>query len=294
MTLLSVRHVTTYRYSAPVAFGEHRIMFRPRESFDQRLLDLNLKIEPSPSDFYWSHDAFSNCVAIAHFDRRSRELRFESTMTLEHTPSNAPDFRIRDDAKCYPFSYDAEELRDLSSCIEPRYGDRGGAVERWARNFLRHGAPTPTGELLKTMTYAIKDGFAYLRRAEPGAWAPSETLEHGRGSCRDFALLMIEAVRRLGLAARFVSGYIYVPDRDAATRLGGGSTHAWCQVYVPGAGWIDFDPTNGIVGNCDLIRVAVARDPSQATPLSGVWYGDPQAAIGMEVEVQVTTSASSA
>jgi transglutaminase-like putative cysteine protease len=126
-----------------------------------------------------------------------------------------------------------------------------------------------------------------VRRSEEGTHEPGLTLRLGHGSCRDLALLMVEAVRALGLAARFVSGYIYVPTRDMPDVRGGGSTHAWCQVYLPGAGWVEFDPTNGIVGNSDLIRVAVARDPRQAVPLSGTWYGRAETSLGMSVEVIV-------
>src|SRR4051812_29531032 len=140
-----------------------------------------------------------------------------------------------------------------------------------------------------TLTCGIKESLGYTRRHEDGTNTPLTTLNLGRGSCRDLALLMMEAVRCLGLAARFVSGYIYVPDRDQGTYLGGGSTHAWCQVYLPGAGWVEFDPTNGIIGNDDLIRVAVARDPAQAVPLSGTFFGDVEDELGMSVEVQVTT-----
>jgi transglutaminase-like putative cysteine protease len=143
-----------------------------------------------------------------------------------------------------------------------------------------------------TLTYAIKEGFTYTRRAERGTQDPVGTVRIGRGSCRDLALLMMEAVRSLGLAARFVSGYLYVPSRDlfgeGGGHVGGGSTHAWCQVYLPGAGWVEFDPTNGIIGNRDLIRVAVARDPSQAIPLSGTYAGSPDDELGMKVQVNVT------
>ena len=132
----------------------------------------------------------------------------------------------------YPFSYAPEELPDLLASIERRYPDPDRELERWARKFLRSGHPTGTGELLKTLTYGIKESFAYARRSEGGTHPPLTTLRLGRGSCRDLALLMIEALRCLGLAARFVSGYIYVPDRDGPERLGGGSTHAWCQVYL--------------------------------------------------------------
>ena len=153
--------------------------------------------------------------------------------------------------------------------------------------FLSPGESTPTGKLLMTMTRAISESFSYLRRVERGTQDPATTLRLRRGTCRDFALLMMEAARSLGLAARFVSGYLYVPSRDGKEYLGGGSTHAWCQVYLPGAGWVEFDPTNGIIGNRDLIRVAVARDPGQAIPLSGSYVGHPDDELGMTVEVNV-------
>ena len=138
-----------------------------------------------------------------------------------------------------------------------------------------------------TLTYAFTESFTYERRPEPGTRPPALTLKLGRGSCRDLALLMIEALRCLGLAARFVSGYLYVPSRDGPRYRGGGSTHAWCEVYLPGAGWVEFDPTNAIVGNRDLIRVAVARDPSQAIPLSGSYFGAADDFREMTVEVKV-------
>jgi transglutaminase-like putative cysteine protease len=167
------------------------------------------------------------------------------------------------------------------------YPDPNREIDHWVRKFLLPGRPTPTGTLLMTLTNAIKEGFTYKRRAEHGTQEPVATVRRGRGSCRDFALLMMEAVRSLGLAARFVSGYLYVPSRDGPEHIGGGSTHAWCQVYLPGAGWVEFDPTNGIIGNRDLIRVAVARDPSQAIPLSGTYAGSRKDELGMKVQVNV-------
>ena len=126
-----------------------------------------------------------------------------------------------------------------------------------------------------TLTYAIKEGFAYERREASGVQSPRHTLDRRRGSCRDFAVLMMEAARALGIAARFVSGYVFVPSEEGEpVRLGGGATHAWCQIYLPGAGWVEFDPTNGLVGGKDLIRVAVARDPAQAAPLTGAYFGN--------------------
>jgi transglutaminase-like putative cysteine protease len=287
MTIHTVRHITTYRYRRPVAFGEHQMMFRPRDSYDQRLIDSGLLIAPTPASISWMHDVFGNCVARAKFKGRAAELRFESTIRVEHYPSNAPDFQTRSAAKTYPFFYDPDELPDLAPSIARAYPDVNGEVECWAMRFLSPGKSTSTGKLLMTMTRAIQESFVYMRRSERGTQGPATTLLSRRGTCRDFALLMIEAVRSLGLAARFVSGYLYVPSRDGANYIGGGSTHAWCQVYLPGAGWVEFDPTNGSVGNRNLIRVAVARDPGQAIPLSGTYLGRADDDIGMTVDVNV-------
>jgi transglutaminase-like putative cysteine protease len=287
MAVLTVRHATVYRYSAPVAFGDHRMMFRPRDGYDQKVLDAALTIVPRPKEIRWIYDVFGNFVAVASFDARAEELSFVSHIRLEHTPSNLPDLQIESEARAYPFSYSEEELPDLQPFITPGYPDPDGAVEHWVRRFLRQGRPNETGALLMTLAAAIKESFVYVRRSEQGTHDPALTLRLGHGSCRDLALLMVEAVRALGLAARFVSGYLYVPSRDAPGHRGGGSTHAWCQVYLPGAGWVEFDPTNGIVGNRDLIRVAVARDPRQAIPLSGTWFGRAETSLGMSVEVMV-------
>jgi len=293
MPVLTVRHVTTYSYRQPVAFGEHRMMFRPREGHDQRLLEERLTITPAPADVRWLHDVFGNSVALARFSGRASELRFESVVRLDHAPLHALDFRLDEHAQTYPFSYSVDDLPDLSRSIERQCPDPDRQVERWAREFLRKdGGPTGTVDLLSAMTHAIKRTFAYMARHENGIQEPARTLRIRSGTCRDFAVLMIEAVRSLGLAARFVSGYLYSPGRDgeAGSHVGGGSTHAWVRVYLPGAGWVEFDPTNGIVGNRDLIRVAVARDPRQAVPLAGTYVGFPSDAAGMRVEVSVTAA----
>jgi transglutaminase-like putative cysteine protease len=288
MTILTVKHVTTYSYVVPVRLGEHRMMLRPRDSNDQRLLDATLDIEPRPQSIRWIHDVFDNCVAIANFAENTRSLRVESNITLEHTPFEEPEVLLEDRARYYPFSYDAEEMPDLARSIERHHADPSGELDRWVRRFLHQGRPTETGALLMTLTYAIKEGLSYERRTARGTQSPLQTLASRRGSCRDFATLMMEAARALGFAARFVSGYLYVPERDSGERyLGSGSTHAWCQIYLPGAGWVEFDPTNGIVGNRDLIRVAVAREARQAIPLHGSYFGDAADEEGMVVSVNV-------
>ncbi|MCW6507958.1 transglutaminase family protein [Lichenifustis flavocetrariae] len=287
MTVLSVRHVTTYNYKRPVRFGDHRIMFRPRDSYDQRLISSDLVITPEPRRIRWLHDVFGNCVAIANFSGEATQLLFDSSIVLDHTPLNAPDYSIEDYARSYPFTYGAEEMPDLVRLIERQFLDPDHKVDKWVKRFLRSGRATDTGQLLMTMTYAIKEGFTYTHRHERGTQDPLTTLNTSKGTCRDFAVLMMEAVRSLGLAARFVSGYLHVPSDADEEHVGGGNTHAWCQVYLPGAGWVEFDPTNGIVGNRDLIRVAVARDPRQALPLSGTFYGASEDNLGMKVSVDV-------
>lgn len=281
---LTVRHKSTYRYSEPVSFGEHRMMFRPRSGHDLRLVTSQLCITPTPARLHWLHDVFDNSVAIATFSDEASELLFDSTVTLEHFEAPLPEYAIEPYAAIWPFAYTSEEATDLVNARNRRYPDKG--VDAWARRFIARGGNTSTMALLRAMTTEIKDGFRYVRRAEKGVYRPAETLCRRSGSCRDFAVLMIDAVRSLGLGARFVSGYIFVPDHDA-TR-GGGATHAWLQIFLPGAGWVDFDPTNSIIGNQHLIRVAVAWDQHQALPLWGTWTGAPDSFLGLDIEVSVT------
>ncbi|MEO5806184.1 transglutaminase family protein [Devosia sp.] len=286
MTLLQVRHTTHYNYNLPVRFGEHRILVRPRDSIEQRLESFALKIAPEPAQLRWIHDVFGNCIAVAKFDRESSVLRIEANMVLDHTPEMALNFEIDDRVKTYPFLYAGEDATDLEANVQRQFPEQE-EVTRWAQRFVNASGATDTAGLLMTMTHGIKEGFKYLRRPDPGTQTPATTLSLRQGSCRDFALLMIEAARSLGFAARFVTGYIYSPARDDGEHRGGGATHAWCQVYLPGAGWVEFDPTNGIIGTRDLIRVGVSRLPRQAIPIGGTFIGKKDDYIGMEVDVLV-------
>ena len=290
MPTLTIKHITTYQYRRPVAFGEHRMMLRPQDSHDQSLIEAKLEITPAPTHIRRRRDAFGNHVDIARFAGRARELRFESTIRLDHSHADIHDLDIEEFAQVYPFIYDAEEMPDLVRFIEPHSVDPDRQLERWTRTFLRKDRATDTREFLINLTYGIKRTLKHVRRDEKGIQVPLQTLELGSGSCRDLAMLMIEAVRSLGMAARFVSGYLHIPDDDEHY-VGGGNTHAWAQVYLPGPGWVDFDPSNGIVGNRDLVRVAVVRDPRQAIPLHGTWTGFPADYLGMNVAVAVTSHA---
>jgi transglutaminase-like putative cysteine protease len=287
MPRLRIHHKTEYRYARPVAFGEHRVMLRPRDGHDLCVLESRLQIVPEPMRLRWIHDVFGNSVAIATFDERARKLTVISEVTVDHEPEEEFALTPDDPAYFYPFLYDNDEYPDLLHYVTPNYSDPDGELSAWARNFLDEDAPTPTFKILSSMTHGIRDSFNYRKRHEQGTQHPLDTLQTGSGTCRDYALLMIEALRRLGIAARFVSGYLFTGDDEL--HRGGGSTHAWVQVYLPSAGWIEFDPTNGITGSRDLIRVAVARDPRQAIPLHGTYLGPAEAFIDMKVNINVVS-----
>ncbi len=284
MSFLTVNHATIYRYREPVILGEHRMMFRPRESHDLRLIGVDLAIKPQPVHLRWLHDPFDNSVTIATFEGTTSELRFDSTVTLEHFEATLPEYTLEDYARKYPFRYADEDFPNLVRALNRDFPSE--RVAKWALQFLDPAETTDTMKLLRAMTFGISEQIPYNRRAEKGVQTADETLLIGRGSCRDFAVLMIDAVRSLGIAARFVSGYIFVPDSSGLA--GGGATHAWMQAYLPGAGWIDFDPTNSIIGNRNLIRVGVAWAPEHVLPLWGSYSGPAMAFIDMEVTVTVS------
>jgi len=288
MSFLTVHHATVYRYKEPVGLGEHRMMFRPRASHDLRLIRTMLAIAPQPVHLRWLHDPFDNSVAVATFEGTTSELRFESTVTLEHFENSMLEYSLEEYARAYPFRYSDEDFPNLARALAHQYPVEN--VAKWALQFLDPSDTTGTMKILRAMTRGIREEFIYTPRIEKGVQPPEETLRRGRGCCRDFAALMIEAARSLGVAARFVSGYIFVPNSFGAAG-GGGATHGWMQAYLPGAGWIDFDPTNSIIGNRNLIRVAVAWAPDQVPPLWGTFDGPPGAFLGMDVAVNVTEGA---
>jgi hypothetical protein len=230
---------------------------------------------------------YSEPVSVATFGEATCELQFESTVTLEHFETSMPEYPLEEYAKTYPFRYSDEDFPNLARGLARHYPCAG--MSQWSLQFLDPSDTTPTMKILRAMTSGIREQFTYTRRIEKGVQTPEETLQSGKGSCRDFAVLMIEAARSLGIAARFVSGYIFVPNSSGIA--GGGATHAWMQAYLPGAGWIDFDPTNSIVGNRNLIRVAVAWTPEQVLPLWGTYEGSPEAFLAMDVTVTVTEEA---
>jgi transglutaminase-like putative cysteine protease len=288
MKRLSVHHTTVYRYAKPVRFGPHRLMLRPRDSHDLRLVATELALAPA-AEIRWLHDVFGNSVAIAEFTGEAEELRIESTLHLERYGLVRPVFQLERDAVSYPFVYSSEDRADLGRQLERHSPDPAGTIEAWAKQFVRD-KPTDTLQLLADINNSIKAEFAYQTREEEGTQTPIETLQRHSGTCRDYAFLMMEAVRSLGFGARFVTGYLYDPKLEGMGddgTIGAGATHAWCEIYLPGAGWVEYDPTNALIGSEALIRVAVTRDPSQASPISGSYVGEAWDYLGMSVDVTV-------
>ena len=261
MNILRVSHRSEYRYRQPVVLGAHRLMCRPRDSHDLRLLDTGLTISPQPSELRWMHDVFGNSIALAAFSEPAEALVFESTFRAEHFPLSERTLIVDDYAAALPLSYSASETVDLASSQARHYPDPEHKLDAWVKALLDRTPGLATLDVLMAMIRGIKSEFAYRRREEVGVQSPVQTLELGSGSCRDFAVFMMDAVRCCGLAAQFVSGYLYDEALiDAGGGLvGGGATHAWIQVYLPGVGWVEFDPTNALVGGRNLIRVAAAH-----------------------------------
>ncbi len=287
MPILTVRHITTYRYRQPVAFGEHRMMLRPRDDADQTVLETGLEITPKPSQLVWTRDDFGNHIAIACIAERATELRFESRISVDHAPATFLAADIANDARRYPFAYAAEDMPALGRFIaQPA---QSAELERWAKSFLRADGTADTHALLTGMTQTIRRTFKHGARHQKGTREPVQTLALASGSCRDLAVLMIAGLRSLGIAARFVSGYLNLADPDD-DRITGGNTHAWVQAYVPGPGWVDLDPSSGMVGNQNLVRVAVVHEPREAIPLEGTFIGMASDHLSMDVAVKVATA----
>ena len=260
-------------------------MLRPRENRSLRLMNHELEVTPAAT-LTWAQDVFGNAVATAAFREPSDMLVIDSIAALELDVEQWPVFNIAASAASYPFLLTNDDMVDLGALRLQAYLDDGGQLREWAQGFIAE-TPTDTLVLLKDLSQAIATRVIYEIRESDDAQAPLCTLNRNRGSCRDLAVLFVDAVRSLGFGARIVSGYMHDPDQSSVGSEGAGSTHAWAEVFVPGAGWIVFDPTNRSVGGFNLIPVAVARTIAQTMPVSGSFIGDPNAFEGMDVLVQV-------
>lgn len=286
MRRLQIKHVTSYQYAEPVTLLPHKLLLRPREGHDVRIEAAELLIVPA-HQMQWQRDVYDNAVAQVSFLKPSSWLSFGSRVLIEHYDDQPLDFLVAEYAARYPFQYDAAERVDLEPYLSVIFEQDRAVLGSWLQQFWRAGQIVETYLLLDWINKAIATGFTYQQREEPGVQAPAVTLAQQAGSCRDFATLFIEACHYLGLAARFVSGYLYSP----LLPLGQGATHAWAEVYLPGAGWKGFDSTTGqVVGN-DHITVAVSRHPESVPPVAGSFFAAPTAkpqAPVMSVLVEVT------
>lgn len=285
MPRIRVVHATEYRYARPVRLTPHRLMLRPRDSHDLTLVDATLSLSPPGERTRWAHDVFGNSIAYVEFGSRPTDrLRIVSRLDVEHFPAEL-EMPLDPQAMVYPFNYADEEAPDLAPDLERLHPDPDGLIDQWAARFVSPDG-TCTLAMLHAITVAIQAEFRYAARDEEGTQAPLVTLARREGACRDFALLMMEAARSLGLAARFISGYLY-DSLGHGGLTGGGASHAWCAIYLPGAGWVEFDPTNGLIAGRNLIRVSVARAPTQAVPVAGGYLGSAGDFTGMRVDVAV-------
>jgi transglutaminase-like putative cysteine protease len=293
MSRIKIVHTTDYAYRNPVSLTRHRLMLRPDDSHDLRIHADGLEVDPKPSLTHWTHDAFDNSICFLEWPEsvKTKRLSIVSTLDMTHHPDGPPlpVFSLEKSAEFFPFSYDLEDLPDIARLAERQLPDRDRVVHAWARKFVANVREARTLGVLEAMTHAIKAEFRYGARHEEGTQTAAETIALGTGTCRDFAVLMMEALRCFGVATRFVTGYLY--DDTAGVMRGGGSTHAWVSVYLPGAGWVEYDPTNGLVAGSNLVRVGVTRTASQALPVSGGYIGDAGDFAGLHVDVAVSAAA---
>ncbi len=282
MRRLQIEHETTYEYAETVTLLPHKLLLRPREGHDVRIESADLTLSPA-HHLQWQRDVYDNAVAWASFGEPSDRLSIASRLLLQHYDDRPLDFLVADFAVFYPFQYPAAERVDLEPYLSPVFVSDQPPLGAWLRPFWRPGRAVETYTLLDTINKAIAGGFAYEQREQPGVQTPATTLAKRSGSCRDSATLFIEACRNLGLAARFVSGYLC----SAPGARGQGATHAWSEVYLPGAGWKGFDSTSGqLVGN-DHIAVAVSRHPESVPPVSGSFRAATPQSPRMQVAVRV-------
>jgi len=279
---LHIRHQTRYTFRRQVALQPHRLLVTPRAGNELRLVEFDLDAGPGAS-VVWADDVFANRVATVSFTAPSDDLVILMEAVVEQEAAPFPIFNIAVEAHRYPFAYGFDDRIDLGALLGPKDDTDSDKISNWALDFVV-APPTDTLSLLKDLNAGMLSAIAYRVRDEEGTQTPAETLALGSGSCRDIAALFIEAARSLGFGARAVSGYLHDPTQVT----GAGSTHAWAEIYLPGAGWIAFDPTHQRVGDAQLIPVAVGRYNGQIMPVTGGYVGSPEDALGLDVKVSVT------
>lgn len=283
MQRYKILHRTYYNFSAAVRLEPHALRLRPREGHELRIESATLQITP-PATLRWHRDVEDNSVAIATFDSPANQLLIESEVIIQQYNQAPLDFLVADYAADYPFAYTPEDRVLLSPYMNVAEYTSVDLLTEWVANLWQSGERLQTYALLQRLNVHIQQTLSYRLREEPGVQTVAETLSRGTGSCRDSAYLFMEAARRLGFASRFVSGYLHTPP----STINFGATHAWAEVYLPGAGWKGFDPTIGEIVGANHIAVAVARLPESVPPIAGSFVGPPGASLNVGVWVTET------
>lgn len=282
MKKIRIHHITEYTFSTPVELTEHRLLLRPREGHDIRIQSSRLDVSPH-AQTKWYRDIYGNSVGLLSLKERADTLRIESEVVIEHYAERPLDFVVDQRAVTFPFPFEPEDRLDLLPYCTHNWPNHTQQLKQWVARFWQPGQSIETFLLLDRMNKAIVSDFGYGMREEPGVQNPNDTLHLRTGSCRDFAAFFIEACRYLGLAARFVSGYLHNPGSNQH-----GSTHAWSEVYLPGAGWVGFDNTSGLVAGTEHIATAVHRHPEAVPPVAGSYLSQQPIESSLRVTVDVS------
>jgi len=280
MQRLRITHLTEYFFPTRVTLNQHRLLLRPREGHDVRIESSRLRITPACRT-KWQRDVFDNSLALVNFQEPSNKLTIASEVVIQHYAPEPYDFLLEGYAVNFPFRYALGEQSDLAPFQRLVFIDNQQVINNWLQSLGLQGMQTFA--LLVRLNQMISQQFCYRAREESGVQSPAQTLLLRSGSCRDYATLFIESCRCLGLASRFVSGYLHAQ----ATEVGNATTHAWVEIYLPGTGWKGFDPTSGEVTGNRHIAVAVARDPETVPPVSGSFIGTDAAMLQVNVQVNL-------
>jgi len=278
-------HRTRYSYSGLVELGLHRLVLRPREGHAITVIKHDLSLSPR-AELFWMNDVFGNHVALAEMNGKSDHLEIINDITIERisrASDEAPTGFTRRSQMTLPVAYPQMELPVVQGYIQTVYPDEAAKINEWAHSIIGGGNGVTVISAIERLNAAIYEQIKYRRREEAGTQSPAKTLMLGTGSCRDMATLMMEACRSMGVAARFVSGYLH----SSASRAGVGATHAWMEAYFPDCGWCGFDPTIGEIVSHKHISLGVSSHPRGVMPVSGIFTGERRQYLGMKVAISI-------
>ncbi|MEO7774984.1 MAG: transglutaminase family protein [Steroidobacteraceae bacterium] len=283
MLRINIRHQTTYEYTAPVRFGQHQLVLRPREGHDQRIGEMRLSIEPAHA-VTWVRDIYGNSIGIVDFLKEASRLDIVSEVAVERFDF-FPEKRLHEPWSVkWPVVYDERERTLSEAYLVPSYPADQREIREW--HHLQGTFAYDAEGLMLALCERVHSTIKYRRRLETGVQSPAETLRLTSGSCRDMATLLMDLARALGVASRFVSGYLH----GTASMAGHASTHAWSEVYLPALGWRGFDPTTGAAVGLHHIATGVSQHPRGVMPVSGSFNGTMGKFLNMRVQVATTVA----